>query len=176
MTKSMNEPMARRRSLTDILKAFESSVPGYGLNTLQQQPSITDQCSLDIPSDEVNYDPSSPQTDSSPRMSLSTEQTGSTIDLDFDDNASLFSMYMSLNPSRKTSATNSGNSIPCHYDEETIHSIYLSLNPSRKTSATSNGTPCTANPSTETPPLRDLLIEAIMILNETEANGTDLNQ
>nr|CAH0110147.1 unnamed protein product [Daphnia galeata] len=133
MTKSMNEPMARRRSLTDILKVFESSVPGYGFNT-QQQLSITDQCLLDFPGDEVNYDPSSPQTDSSPRMSLSTEQNGSTIDLDFDDNASL------------------------------------------KTSATSNGTPFTANPSTETPPLRDLLIEAIMILNEAEANGTDLNQ
>jgi hypothetical protein len=99
-----------------------------------------------------------------------------------DDNVSMPSVYLSLNPSRKTSETNNDCLFPRRWfdDEESIRSLYFSLNPSRKTSETSNEYPFpyTAMPSnlTENPPLRDLLIEALLILNEAETNGTILDQ
>lgn len=99
-----------------------------------------------------------------------------------DDNVSMPSVYLSLNPSRKTSETNNDCLFPRRWfdDEESIRSLYFSLNPSRKTSETSNEYPFpyTAMPSNlaENPPLRDLLIEALLILNEAETNGTILDQ
>jgi hypothetical protein len=99
-----------------------------------------------------------------------------------DDNVSMPSAYLSLNPSRKTSETNNDCLFPRRWfdDEESIRSMYFSLNPLRKTSETSNDYPFpyTAMPSnlTENPPLRDLLIEALLILNEAETNGTILDQ
>ncbi|EFX88167.1 hypothetical protein DAPPUDRAFT_311768 [Daphnia pulex] len=99
-----------------------------------------------------------------------------------DDNVSIPSVYLSLNPSRKTSETNNDGLFPRRWfdDEESIRSMYFSLNPSRKTSETSNDYPFpyTVMPPnlTENPPLRDLLIEALLILNEAETNGTILEQ
>lgn len=99
-----------------------------------------------------------------------------------DDNVSIPSVYLSLNPSRKTSETNNDCLFPRRWfdDEESIRSLYFSLNPSRKTSETSNDYPFpyTVMPPnlTENPPLRDLLIEALLILNEAETNGTILDQ
>jgi hypothetical protein len=99
-----------------------------------------------------------------------------------DNNVSIPSVYLSLNPSRETSETNNDCLFPRRWfdDEESIRSMNFSLNPSRKTSETSNEYPFpyTAMPSnlTENPPLRDLLIEALLILNEAETNGTILDQ
>ncbi len=116
------------------------------------------------------------------QSSFNVPPTIKVTDSSNDDNVSIPSVYLSLNPSRKTSETNNDYLFPRHWfdDEESIRSMYSSLNPSRKTSETSNDYPfpyAVMPPNlTENPPLRDLLIEALLILNEAETNGTILDQ
>lgn len=182
MGKALTNPERKRSSLTDFVTAFES---GSGL-VLQQQQSV------------VNYNPD--VTESIPRWELGerqseqspvsakdlidtyTQNDGSypwlsfgnaqqTVSASVDDNVSLPSVYLSANPSRKTSETK--NDFPSRWydDDASIRSTYLSLNPSRKTSETNNENSNMPQTLTENPPLRNLLIEALMILNEAETNG-----
>jgi hypothetical protein len=193
MGKALTNPERKRSSLTDFVTAFES---GSGLPLQQQQseivnynPDLTEHSLTNIAnalesipkwglgqhqsekssvSRKDIIDTLITQNDGSPWLSFSNAQP--------DDNVSLPSLYLSANPSRKTSETK--NDFPSRWydDDASIRSTYLSLNPSRKTSETNNDHPNMSQTSTENPPLRNLLIEALMILNEAETNGTVLDQ
>lgn len=182
MGKALTNPECKRSSLTNFVTAFQS---GSGL-VLQQQQSVVNynpDVTESIPRWELGERRQSEQSsvsakdiiDSSyPWLSFgNAQQTGSAS---VDDNVSLPSVYLSANPSRKTSETK--NDFPSRWydDDASIRSTYLSLNPSRKTSETNHDHPNMSQTSTENPPLRNLLIEALMILNEAETNGTVLDQ
>jgi hypothetical protein len=187
MGKALTNPERKRSSLTDFVTAFQS---GSGL-VLQQQQSVVNynpDVTESIPRWELGGRRQSEQSPVSakdiidtytqndgsyPWLSFGNAQTGSA---NADDNVSLPSVYLSANPSRKTSETK--NDFPSRWydDDASIRSTYLSLNPSRKTSETNNDHPNMSQTSIENPPLRNLLIEALMILNEAETNGTVLDQ
>ena len=165
---------SRRFSRDDITTAFEFVSE---LELRLQQQSVSDQHPA-----ERTFDSSTRNDGGSPWLSSCNAQPVSkATDSNADDNVSIRSVYLSLNPSRKTSETNNDHPFPRRWfdDEESIRSMYFSLNPSRKTSETSHDYPFPYTvmppPLTENPPLRDLLIEALMILNEAETNGITLD-
>ena len=136
-----------------------------------------DQSVSNFTEDQVNNRPTIQENDCYSDPPSSAKQP---VSKDLNDSASTGSIYMSLSPSRKTSANSGDIPFPGPWfdDDQSIHSIYLSLNPSRKTSENSGTFPYPGRRKSSTDDLgfRDLLIEAIMILNEAEMDGTELDK